>query len=142
MRMLALLAMAVLMTAAVAQERTPKEQPVASAERLKDLRKEWIAALKEAADISFKLAQNARLELGEALEDRMVLLKAELEATDKESERAALRKQTLDSLKAYEEVARSLAEAGRGSQLNVLRVKARRLEVEMQLEQAKVYVPK
>jgi hypothetical protein len=134
--------MAVLVTAAVAQVSPSKEQPVASSGRFKDLQKELIATLKDSADISFKLAQNARLEFGEALEDRMALLKAELDAAENEAERAALLRQALESLKAYEDVARSLAESARGTQLNMLRVKARRLEVEMQLEQAKVKAPR
>ncbi|MBS0262826.1 MAG: hypothetical protein JSS02_12810 [Planctomycetes bacterium] len=140
--MLALLAMAIVTTAAFAQVTTPKKQTVASSEKLTELRKERIATLKDAADVSFKLAQNARLEFREALEDRMALLNAELDAAENEAERAALRRQTLDSLKAYEDVARSLVESARGTQLNMLRVKARRLDVELQLEQANMQEPR
>jgi len=78
----------------------------------------------------------------EALQDRLALLKAELDAAGKEPERAAIRKQALESLKALEELAARRMESGRGTKLDVLRVKAQRLEVEMQWEQEKVNVPK
>ena len=142
MRVPASIAMALLMAAAVAQEKTPREQPGASAARVNDLRKERIAALHEAADVSLKLAQNARVEVREALDDRVALLTAELDAAGEESGRAAPRKRALDALKAMEELAQARAAHGRGTQLDVLRVKARRLEVEMQVEQAKVTAPK
>ena len=108
-----------------------------SAKKVKGLQRERIATLKETADVSLKLAQGSRLELEVALEDRMALLKAESEATESEPERIALYKQALDALTAYETLARTQKEAARGTELAVLRVKARRLEVVIRLEQAK-----
>jgi RNA polymerase sigma factor (sigma-70 family) len=106
-------------------------------EKVKNLQKERVATLKEVVDTSLRLARVARLEVGEAMEDRMALLKAELEVAEKESDRVALYKQTLDALTEYEKLARAQKEAARGTESTVLRVKARRLEVEICLEQAK-----
>lgn len=117
---------------------SPKEQIAESTRKVKELQKERIAALKAAADTSLKLAQRARLEISEATEDGMALLKAELEVAEKESDRIALYKQALDLLKGYEEIAKARQAAARGTELAVLKVKARRLEVEILLEQAKI----
>lgn len=133
----AVLVIVVLMTAAVAQERTPPARPGAAAGRVGELRKERVAVLKEAADASLKLAQHARVELRVALDDRVELLQAELELAATEPDRAALRRQALDALTQLEEIAQARAAAGRGTQLDVLRVKAARLGVEIQAEQAK-----
>jgi hypothetical protein len=43
--------------------------------------------LKQAAEVSLKLAQGARLEAHEAAEDRIARLRAELAAAEKESDR-------------------------------------------------------
>lgn len=137
MRMLALLAAAVLMAAAVAQEKT-LTQPIAEpTKKVKELQMERIATLRDAAEISMKLARSARVEVEEALDDQLALLKAELEAAEKGSERITLLQRTLDSLKQYEELAKVRKENARGTHLTILRVKARRLKVEMELEQEK-----
>ncbi len=142
MGMTALLAAAVLLTAAGAPEKPSKAEIEASAKKVKELQKERIAALQAAADVSKRLAQAARIEIWEALDDRMALLKAELGAAETESERISLYKNAVDSLKGYEALAKAQAEAGRATQLSVFRIKARRLEVEIQLEQAKLKVAK
>lgn len=133
---LSALIVAVLLTSAP----TPKEPPAVEAanKRVKELQKERIAALKKAADAGFDLAKNARLDMVAALEDRLELLRAELDAAEKESERVALYVKTLDALKAYEEVADAQFRAGRGTERVVLKIKARRLETEIALERAKI----
>lgn len=127
--MLALIIAAGFMTAA-------PERPSDSA-RVKELQKERIAALRETADVSMKLAQSARVELSEALEDRINLLKAEVDAAENGADRIALYKKAIDSLKEYEAMAKTRFEAGRGTQVAMLRVKARRIEVEIALERLK-----
>ena len=135
MGMSALIVVTALMAAPI-----PKESPAAeaSAKKVKELRKERIAVLKDVVEVSTKLAQNARIEIADALDDRMTLLQAELDAAEKESERIALYMKALDSLKVYAELAKARFEAGRGTELAVLKVKAKRLEIEIQLEQAKI----
>jgi hypothetical protein len=66
------------------------------------------------------------------------LLKAELEAAEKEAGRIARYKNVLDDLTAYEDLAKDHFERGRGTEHAVLKVRARRLEVEIQLEQARM----
>lgn len=115
----------------------PAAQPKGTAAKVDELRKERIAILRGVADGSLRLAQSARCEVREALEDQIALHAAELDAAEKESERGALRKQVLDSLTTLEELAQARFAAARGTKLDVLRVRARRLEIELQSEQAK-----
>ena len=105
--------------------------------RVKELQKERITELRAASEVSMKLAQNGRLEVSEALTDRIALLKAELELAGKPAERIELCRKAVDALKEYEALAQSLREAGRGTMLAVHRAKAKRLEVEIQLERLK-----
>lgn len=106
--------------------------------KVADLRKERIAMLKEAVDVSIKLAKNHRIELGDALECRMILLKAEQEVAKTESDRIALYKGALDSMKEYEEIDKAFREAGRGTHLYELKIKAARLEIEIMLEESQM----
>jgi hypothetical protein len=68
----------------------------------------------------------------------MTLLEAELEATESERDRIPLYQQTLDVLTDFEKRAQAEMEAARGTELAVLRIRARRLEVESRLEQPRV----
>ncbi|MBN9523366.1 hypothetical protein J0H58_33445 [bacterium] len=104
---------------------------------VKELQKERIATLRRVADAATRMAQNGRLEVWEAVEDRMTLLRAEAEAAEKEADRVPLYTKALDSLAGFEALAKARFEAGRGSELSVLKVRAKRLEVEISLERAK-----
>jgi DNA uptake protein ComE-like DNA-binding protein len=115
----------------------PKDAAEASAKKIKELQKERIATLKTVAEISLKLAQAARLETWEALEAQMALLKAEVDAAETDSEKVALYTKALDSLKTLEALGKAQFQAGRATELAVHKVKARRLEVEIDLERAK-----
>jgi outer membrane protein TolC len=114
-----------------------KEPAEESAKKIKELQKERIATLKELVDVLTKLAQNGRVEIGEALEARLLLLNAELGAAEKGADCIALYKKAIDALKEYEELADARVKAGRGTVATGLNIKARRLEVEIQLEKAK-----
>jgi hypothetical protein len=142
MRMFALIVAASLTTAASAQEKPVKEQIEASAKKVKELQKERIATLMELVDQTAALFRIAKASYPEVLEAQMLLLKAELETAEKESERIALYQKTVDALKVSEAVAIAQVEAGRGNHAAVLRIKARRLEVEILLEQAKMKLAK
>jgi hypothetical protein len=134
----ALITAVVLLKAANARQEPSKNAVEVSAKKVKGLQTERIACLKSAADVSMRLAQKARIELSDALEDRMTLLAAELDAAETESERLSLYRKAVDSLSGLEEVAKARMEAARGTELNLHRIKARRLEVEIQLERAKI----
>lgn len=116
----------------------PKERTQDPSKKIKELQKERIATLKQAAEVSLRLAQRDRLDVQEAVEDRMTLLKAELEVTEKEPDRITLYTKVLEELKAYEEMAKARHQAARGTELPVHKIKAERLEVEIEIEKAKV----
>ncbi|VTR96256.1 sigma-70 family rna polymerase sigma factor : RNA polymerase sigma factor, sigma-70 family OS=Singulisphaera acidiphila (strain ATCC BAA-1392 / DSM 18658 / VKM B-2454 / MOB10) GN=Sinac_6419 PE=4 SV=1: Sigma70_r2: Sigma70_r4_2 [Gemmata massiliana] len=115
----------------------PKERKDEVPKKIRDLQKERIAALKELTDTTAALYKNARATYDEAIEARLLLLQAEVDVAEKPAERLALYQKCVDELKAYEEVAVARVQVGRGTNAAVLKIKARRLEVEIQLEQAK-----
>ena len=102
------------------------------------LQGERIATLRDVLDMSVHLAAKGRAEVTEVLEARMALLRAELDAAEKNSDRIAYCKKALESLKEDEQLAKTLLEAARGTGLNVIKVKATRLEIEVLLGQAKI----
>ncbi|MCE9564114.1 MAG: hypothetical protein K8U57_18885 [Planctomycetes bacterium] len=138
MKMSALIVVAILMSAANAEEKPTKEQLEASAKKIKELRKQRIDTLQTAADVSLKLAQSARLEISEAMETRIALHKAQLDAAEKPSDRLIIYKWVLESLQELEELAKARKVAARGTELAVLQVRAKRLEIEIALEQEKL----
>ncbi|MBI1323154.1 hypothetical protein GC170_08195 [bacterium] len=133
-----LIGVAVLFMSAGALQEPPKREFEPSAEKVKELQKERNAVLKSAAEVSMRLAQTARIEVSEAMVDNMALLEAELDAAETDSERLVLYKKTVDSLKELEALAKAQKEAARGTELSLLRIKAKRLEVEIRLERSKL----
>jgi hypothetical protein len=131
----------VLLAVTGAQKDSPNDKIDVSTRKVNELQKERIALLKSAADLSMNLAKNARIEMSQALEDRMTLLEAELESAETDPQRVSLYNNTLDSLKKLEEFAKLQFEAARGSELNLNRIKARRLKVEILLERVKSKEP-
>src|SRR5262245_41173410 len=142
MGMSVLIAAVMLLTAAGPQEKPSREAVESSAKKVKDLQKERIETLKAASEVSAKLATAGRLEIRAASNARIALLKAELDAAEKESDRAALYKEALDSLSQFEAQAKAAKEAGRATDLDRLAIKACRLEVEIWQEQAKIKAAK
>jgi membrane fusion protein (multidrug efflux system) len=118
-----------------------KEQREKSARKVKDLQKERIATLKALADLNTRLFQRGRASFEAVLEARVRIFEAELDAAEKESDRITLYKNFVDVLKEYEEVANQRVKTGQGTEASVFKVKARRLEAEIHLEQTKVKMP-
>jgi outer membrane protein TolC len=114
-----------------------KDQAEKSARKIKELQKERIATLTELVDQTATLFRSGRASYEGVLEAQMLLLKASLDATEKESDRITLYERTVEALNQLEKVANALAQTGQGSQTAVLKIKARRLEVEIQLERAR-----
>jgi hypothetical protein len=108
-----------------------------AAKKVKELQKERIATLTELADMTTKLFQSAHVKFDEACEAQLLLLQAQLDAAEKESDRVALYKNFVGMMKDYEKVAQAQVKAGQGLTTAVLKIKARRLEAEIHLEQAK-----
>ena len=138
MKMSALIVVVTLLTAAGAQAEPSSEEVDASAKKVNELRKERIATLKNVVAVGFALAREGHYEMREVSEARITLLKAELDAAEKEPDRVALYKEALDSLKQYEAMAQAALDVGRATNLDRLAIKAKRLEVEIMLEQAKI----
>jgi outer membrane protein TolC len=115
-----------------------KERIEESAKKIKELQKERIATLKEMADAIAKLYQSGLVPEEEVLEARLLVHKAELDAAEKESDRITLYKNIVDELKQFETIADQRVKAVRGSMSTFLKVKARRLEAEINLERAKI----
>jgi outer membrane protein TolC len=114
-----------------------KDQAEESAKKVKELQKERIATLKQMADQTTKLFQHGSVSFEELCEARLLVLKAELDAAEKESDRITLYKNIVDVLKEYETWADGRFKSARGTMISVLKVKAKRLEAEINLERAK-----
>jgi hypothetical protein len=114
-----------------------KEQIDASAKKVKELQKERIATLEDVVAQLTNLFQNGRVEFDEIINARLLLLEAKLDVAEKESDRIALYKNMVDVLKQYEALADGRVKFAQETHAVALKIKARRLEVEIQLEQAK-----
>jgi outer membrane protein TolC len=114
-----------------------KERIEESAKKVKELQKERIATLKQMAEIISDQFRNGNVSFEDVLEARLLVLKAELDAAEKESDRITLYKDIVDELKKFEMVADDRVKAARGAKSNFLKIKARRLEAEINLERAK-----
>jgi membrane fusion protein (multidrug efflux system) len=115
---------------------TRKEPIQKSSAKVKELQKERIAALKTMAELNTKLFQNGQASFDAVIEARVLVVEAELEAAVKESERVTIYKNLVDELKKYEDVAIQKVKLARGTEAAVLKIRARRLEAEIRLEQA------
>ena len=73
----------------------------------------------------------------ELIEVRLLLLQAELNHAEKGADRISLYKKAIDSMKQYEKLGDTKVQGGRMTPATALKIKAKRLEVEIQLEQAK-----
>jgi membrane fusion protein (multidrug efflux system) len=141
---LTVVAAALLVVPASPQDRvnaSRKEQTQESAKKVRELKKERLATLKEMANVVTNLVQNGRASPDEAYEARLLVLKAELDAAEKQSDRITLYKNFVDVMKRIEEVAHGRYVNARGTHAAFLKIKARRLEAEIHLEQAKVKSP-
>ena len=138
---LTVMAAALLMSPASPQAKvnlSRKDQTEESAKKIKELQKERIATLKQLADITTQMFQRGNVRsFEEVLEARLLVLDAELDAAEKESDRVTLYKNMVDVLKEYETIADRMVKIAKGTQASVLKVKARRLEAEINLERAK-----
>ncbi len=104
----------------------------------------WVLGWGEIVDLEKNVAQaDAEFKNGtgsyeRALEAHQLLLRAKLEAAEKDDDRIARCQQALESVKKSEELAKAQAESTPAGRATVLKFKARRLEFEIKLEQAKL----
>lgn len=126
--------------AAVTKGQEPKTEKAAetSADKVKDLQKERVAAFREMVEVEsnlFRIAQSSHEALYEA---KAALHEAEAAAAENGADRVAALKSLVEVLKGAEELAKARKQAARGTQIEILKAKARRLEAEIRLEQAQV----
>jgi outer membrane protein TolC len=137
MKMIALILVAALTAASSTQDK-PSNQIEESAKKIKDLQKERIAVLKELVDHLDTRYKSGTASFEEVLEARILLFKAELETAEKGSDRISLYTKMIDTLNQAEQVAKAQFGVGKVTTGDVLKIKARRLEVEILLEQEKM----
>ena len=119
-----------------------KDQIAEPAAKIKELQKERIATLKAVADLIADRYNFSAASIQEVYEARLQVVMAELDAAEKESDRITLHGTIVNMMKEYEQAADQLAKTAKAPGSFVLKVKARRLEAEINLERAKAVVAK
>jgi hypothetical protein len=117
--------------------KAPPKAPTDESAKIKELRKQRIDTLTKLVEQLEALYRNGRVGYEQPLEGQQLLLEAQLNAAEKESERIELYKQAVAVLTTYEKLAATRHEAGRGTEAAILRIRASRLEIEIRLEQAR-----
>ena len=144
MRLLALvlifIAATLLIAPAGAQDKenlSPQEQSERAAKKIKELRQQRIVTLKEIVDRLSTLHKEGLASIEELYEARLSVLQAELDAAAPDADRVALYKNIVGVLTEYEQSADAMRKAVRSEGTAYLKIKARRLEAEIQWEEAK-----
>jgi hypothetical protein len=115
-----------------------KEQMDESAKKIKALQQERIATLQQVVEQLTVMYQSGRVEFDEVVDAQLTLLEAELATAEKVTDRVTLYKNMVDLLKKDEALADARVQSARGTQPAALKIKARRLEAEIHLEQAQM----
>jgi hypothetical protein len=119
-------------------ESTPSQTNIQkSNDKIKQLQKERVATLKMAVDVETHLFQIGKSSQEAVLEAKVLVCEAELDAAEKKSDRITALKSLVDVLKEYEELAKVRTNIAEGTEVGVLKARARRLEGEIRLEQAR-----
>lgn len=119
------------------ETQSSKQVPQQSADKVKELQKERIATLKTVAEMETWLHKKGMASPEAVVEARVLVCEAELIAAEKDSDRITLLQNLVEVLKEHEELAKARKMAAEGTEVSVLKVKARRLEAEIRLEQAR-----
>ncbi len=114
-----------------------KEQQIETAKRVKELRATRIATLKSMTELVTRRYQNAMTSADELYEAKLLLLNAEVDAAETDSDRMKLLQGIVEVMKEYEETAEAMVKSARANPTLVLKAKAKRLEAEIALEQCK-----
>jgi hypothetical protein len=109
-----------------------------ASQKIKELQQERIATLEKLVEQLTLLSQRGNVDLSEAADARVELLRAELEQVAKGDDRISLYNKAIDALKAFEELADAQFHAARATEAIGVKIKSRRLEVEIQFEQTKI----
>ena len=137
---LAVMAATLLMAPASPQDKVNpprKDRTEESAKKIKEFQRERIATLRQLVDENSRLRDRRQASFEEVAEARLLLLNAELDAAEKESSRITLYKSIVDVLKEGEKFAEDAVKTGGGTPVRIFKVRAMRLEAEINLERAK-----
>jgi hypothetical protein len=104
---------------------------------IRDLRKEQIATLQQAADLLAAEYKNERRTYDEVFDGRLLLAQAKLDAAETGPERVKQRQSIVDLMKEREAFFVDALKFEKVDALKVLNVKADRLKAEIALEEAK-----
>lgn len=105
--------------------------------KVKQLQDEYLATLRDLAKTTDVLYRHARAEAAAAYEARQLLLAAEVDRAENDAERIKLYENFTDAMKEYEEIATARKQAAKGTETDILKAKAVRLEAEIALENLK-----
>jgi len=138
---LAVVAVTFLFVPVSAQDGEGKQEFQKSADKVKELQQERISALKAVAEMETLLHKSGKAPPEAALEAKVLVAEAELDAAEKELDRIAILKRLVKALQQLEETARARKAAAEASEVPILKIKARRLEAEIRLERAQANAP-
>lgn len=113
-----------------------EEKNDAAADRIQDLQRERISALKTMAEMQIRLFEIGKSSAGDVAEARVLVCEAELQVAANRSERIAALKKLVAVLKECENLAQARMAAAQDPESVVLQAKARRLDAEIRLERA------
>lgn len=118
---------------------TPSRATAAEANdnRIKNLRQEKLTALQAVAEMIGIFHRNGRAPYTDLVEARVAARHAELELCETDAERVAVLEKMLTEAREFEQFHRAQKEAAQGTEVEVLKAKAARLDVEVALERAK-----
>ena len=118
-------------------EASSSQETEKSTDKVKELQQERIATLKAVAEMETLLYQRSKTSLEDVHEAKVLVCEAELDAAEKESDRITVLQNLVEVLKQYEELAKVRKQNAQGTEAAVLKAKARRLQAEIRLKQAR-----
>jgi hypothetical protein len=111
--------------------------PGDTSKKIRELHKEYVAALQQAADLLAVEYKNERRSYDELFQGRLLLLKAKLEASETGAERVKFQENIVEMMKEREASLVDALKFEKVDALKVLNAKAERIKAEIALEVAK-----
>jgi hypothetical protein len=111
--------------------------PADSSKKIRDLRKDYVAVLQQAADLLAAEYKNDTRSYDEVFQGRLLLLYAKLEAAETGPERIKFRESILEMMKEKEARFVEALKFDKVDSLQVFHAKADRIKAEIALEEAK-----
>jgi hypothetical protein len=119
-----------------------KDQTDESVKKVKELQEARLETLAKVVEQYAALVKSARATIDDVWEAQQLLNEARLDVAETDEQRVRVYESLVALLKSRETYAEGQAQAGRDIQPNALKARARRLEGEIHLEQAKMKLAK